>query len=233
MRIIFAPVLLAFAFVLSGCMEQAGSLTSSSKTPEERQLEKEAKSLTQVTRDIVVRNTVEGAVIGAVAGCALAVMFGGDSSDCAAGAAIGGVAGGVGGNQVGRQAAAANQELVKQDQIISNLRGINQRLGGVETRLRSVVRSQNAEINSLRRQLAAGQISDSAYTARVNAINNNRQTVINALAQSENNVVSSRNELVNLERQSGRPLTQSKNAATSTQRRLASIRNSIRLVGSS
>lgn len=231
MRIVLVSMFSCIALLLAGCMENVSQMGfSSNSTPEERELEKEAKSLTQVTRSIVTKNTVEGAVIGAAAGCGLMLLFGGDGGDCAAGAVAGGVVGGVGGNQVGRQAAAANEELVKQDQIIANLKGINERLSGVQTRLRSVVRSQNAEINSLRRQLQNDQISESAYNSRVRAINANRQNVMNSLARSEQNVVSSRNELVSLEQQGGTRLTASKNAATRTQRRLASLRSSIRLV---
>ena len=100
-------VVLCSAFVLTGCNETTlggvgASLTSSGpksaafstkKTKEEIRLEKEVASLNKVTRQIVVNNTVQGAVFGALAGCILADVMGGK---CADGAIAGGVAGGEG-----------------------------------------------------------------------------------------------------------------------------------------
>lgn len=137
-----SPILaaaVALALVTSGCTGTTGgtstgavsSVSVSGKNANEVALEREVMSLQQQTKNIIVRNTVEGAVMGALAGCALAVMMGGDERDCARGAAVGGIAGGVGGNAVGRAAAEKNEELVKQDAILANLKGINSKLGSV------------------------------------------------------------------------------------------------------
>lgn len=208
----------------------ATTAVSTQKTAAERKLEAEAKSLNQVTNNIIVRNTVEGAVVGALAGCGIALLLGGDGDDCAAGAVVGGVAGGVTGNQVGRAAAAKNVELVKRDQVLANLRGVSTRLNSVETNLRAVVRSQNAEIASLNRQLAAGQITKSSYNARVNAINSNRRAVDSALAASERNIVKTRNEIKSAQRQGQGGLGGVESAAASTQDRLARNRKLLALV---
>ncbi|MCB2130167.1 MAG: hypothetical protein KDE03_14080 [Rhodobacteraceae bacterium] len=241
MRTLVLSCFAALVLALSACTETTGGGagvtqsafgSSAQKTAAEKALEKEAQSLTQVTRNIVVKNTVEGAVMGALAGCGLALLMGGGGDDCARGAMVGGVVGGVAGNQVGQKAAAVKKELVRQDAIIANLKGINSKLNGVESNLRKVVNAQNSEIRSLQRQVANKQISSSAYNSRIKAINSNRQTVINALAKSESNVANSRTELVSLERQSGQKLSSSKAAATSTQNRLAALRKSVKLVGS-
>jgi len=204
--------------------------SSSQKTAAEKKLEAEAKSLNQVTNNIIVRNTVEGAVVGALAGCGIALLLGGDGDDCASGAVVGGLAGGVAGNQVGRAAAAKNVELVKRDQILANLRGVSTRLNSVEANLRSVVKAQNAEITSLNRQLAAGQISKSSYNARVNSINSNRRAVDSALASSERNIVKTRNEIKSAQRQGQQGLGSVDSAAASTQDRLARNRKLLALV---
>ncbi|GFE64083.1 YMGG-like glycine zipper-containing protein [Litoreibacter roseus] len=219
--------------LLSACTEESLQLASvtggGNKTPAEKALEKEVKSLNQQTRDIIVRNTVQGALAGAAAGCLVGALIG-DSGDCARGAAAGAVIGGIGGNQVGRKAANVNKELVKQREIIANLNGVNKRLTSVEGNLKRVVASQNAEIRSLRRQRANNQLSSSDYAKRVNAINDNRKAVRNGLGTAEQNVAKSRTELVKLEKEGGRPLTSSKKAASSTQRRLSSLRKSVALV---
>jgi uncharacterized protein YcfJ len=238
-------VLIVVGLALAGCTETtSGSSSSAStkpsssvalssssqKTAAEKKLEAEAKSLNQVTNNIIVRNTVEGAVVGALAGCGIALLLGGDGDDCASGAVVGGLAGGVAGNQVGRAAAAKNVELVKRDQILANLRGVSTRLNSVEANLRSVVKAQNAEITSLNRQLAAGQISKSSYNARVNSINSNRRAVDSALASSERNIVKTRNEIKSAQRQGQQGLGSVDSAAASTQDRLARNRKLLALV---
>lgn len=203
---------------------------SAKKTDAERRLEAEVKSLDQITKDIVTRNTIEGAIAGAAAGCALGILLGGNSRDCARGAVAGGVAGGIAGNQIGRQAAAMNVELVQRDKVLAELTGVSQRLNSVEANLRSVLRSQDAEIASLRRQVAANQISKSSYDARVSAINANRRAVDAGLAKAENNMVSTQQEIRVAQQKGQSNLTPVANATASTKNRLARNRGLIKLV---
>lgn len=229
----FMPILLMFAMFISACTEesmQAVSGNSAGKTAAEKQLETEARSLNKVTKDIIVRNTVEGALVGAAAGCGIALILGGSRSDCLRGAAMGGVAGGVAGNNIGRQAAAKKVELIKADRVLANLSGVSKRLNGVEARLRNVVASQNAELRSLKRQLNAKQVSKSAYQARVNAINSNRRVVSNELLKSEKNVAKTRNEIASARNKGQKGLVSVSKAAASNQARLERVRRSIKLV---
>ncbi|AZB57029.1 hypothetical protein EBL89_17110 [Cereibacter sphaeroides] len=202
----------------------------SNKTPKEISLEKQVKSLNQQSRDIVVRNTVEGAMAGAVVGCGVALLFGGNGDDCVKGAAAGAIVGGVGGNAVGQQAAQKNRDLVKRDEVLAKLKGINASLGSVQTNLRDVLRSQNAEIASLQRQVGANQITQSAYDKRVRAINSNRTAVVKGLQTAETNVSKERMELVSLEKQGGQSLSTLRSAASSTEKRLASLRSTVSLI---
>jgi len=199
------------------------------KTAEEKKLEQEVLSLNQVTRDIVVNNTIQGALAGAAVGCVLAHL---NNGSCGRGAVAGGLFGGVAGNQVGQQAAEAKRDLVQADQTIAKLKNVNARLGSVEEQLRAVVSRQNSEISSLRRQLAAGQVSKSSYDARISAINNNRQTVIAGLAKSENNVAEERALLVSAEKETGQQLSSTRAAVDSTRSRISSLRRSIQLISS-
>ncbi|ABN78940.1 hypothetical protein [Cereibacter sphaeroides] len=204
--------------------------SASNKTPKEISLEKQVKSLNQQSRDILVRNTVEGAMAGAVVGCGIALILGGDGDDCVQTAAAGALVGGVGGNAVGRQAAQKNRDLVKRDQVLAKLKGINASLGSVQTNLRDVLRSQNAEIASLQRQVGANQITQSAYDKRVRAINSNRTAVVKGLQTAETNVSKERMELVSLEKQGGQSLSTLRSAASSTEKRLASLRSTVSLI---
>jgi uncharacterized protein YcfJ len=210
-------------------MQFAGG-SSAGKTEAERKLETEARSLNQVSRNIIVKNTVEGAVIGAAAGCGIAVLLGGNSDDCLRGAAVGGVAGGIGGNAVGRESAAKNEQIVKTAEVVQNLSQVSNRLNGVQAQLASVVRSQDSEIRSLKRQLDANQVSQSTYNARVRAINSNRTAVRNELSKSEANVDKASKQLASARAGGQSDVRSAQRAAASSKARLARTRNSIKLI---
>lgn len=223
---------------LSACTEETMSLPmaagGASQNKElaaaEKTLVAEAKSLSQQSKDIVTRNTVQAAAIGAAAGCGLMLLMGGDANDCMQGAAMGAVAGGAVGYGAGKEAAKANTKLVEQKEVIAKLSGINKKLGSVETRLRSVVRQQDAELASLRRQMSAGQISESAYKARARGVNTNRKAVQSALQKTSGQVDGAYKNLVALEKDGAGDLSRSKVAANSTKSRLNRTMQSIALV---
>ncbi len=234
MRSVTISLVASISMLLTACTDEAiQSATSSSvagKTQQEKQLEKQVKSLDQVSKDIIVNNTVQGALAGAVALCGVALLLGGDGGDCATAAAAGAVVGGIGGNQVGRQAAAKNVEIVNSKQVLANLSNVSKQLNSVEANLRSVLRSQDAELKSLRRQVDGGQLSESAYNKRVKAIKSNRQVVSNELARSEKNMDGTITEL-RAASQKGQPgLGGATNAAVSNKNRLARTRASIKLL---
>jgi hypothetical protein len=234
-RTLTVTLLFISSLVLTACVEGGTGLptvaaSSANKTDEERKLEAEAKSLNKVTGDIIARNTVQGVAVGAIAGCGIALLLGGDAADCAAGAVVGGVAGGVAGNAAGRAAANANKELIKRDRLIADLKGVSTRLNGVEARLNSVLRAQNAEINSLNRQLKSKQISQSSYSQRMQAINSNRKVVSGELLKSEKNIAKTRNEIKAAQQQGQQGLVSADRAAASNQARLAKTRQQIKLL---
>lgn len=238
MRKYLAVCIVLAVAIVSGCTEQSGTLagfgggSSAGKTAAERQLEQQVSGLTEVSRDIVVTNTLQAAAFGAAAGCGLALLFGGEGKDCLIGGAAGGVIGGVAGNQVGQQAAAANAEMVRQDQIISNLRGVNAQLDTVEVNLRNVIASQNAEMSSLRGQLASQEVSRASYDARMAAIASNRRTVAQGLDASQTNMARSYDRLVAIEQENGENLAGSRAAVLGTRDRVAAMRQSVALVPS-
>ena len=228
--IFMSATLLVSACVEGGTGLPVGASASAQKTDAERKLEAEARSLNKVTGDIITRNTVQGVAVGAIAGCGLAVLMGGDASDCAKGALVGGAVGGVAGNAAGRAAANANKELIKRDRLIADLKGVSTRLNGVQSNLSRVLRSQNAEIKSLNRQLASKQLSQSSYNARMRAINANRKVVSNELLKSEKNIIKTRNEIKTAQQKGQRNLGGADRAAASNQARLAKTRKQIQLL---
>lgn len=236
MRQLLVAGLVSSALVLSACTEasMSGSGYSSSasvagKTAAERDLEAQVRDLNKVTQNIVVSNTVQGAVVGAIAGCGLVLLLGGNGNDCAKGAVAGGVVGGVAGNQVGQTAAQKKRKLVQRDQVLANLKGVSAKLDGVEGKLHAVLKSQDAELASLRRQVKANQVSQSAYNQRLNAINANRKAVDAGLATSETNIVKTREEIKTAKAQGQSDLGTVDAAAASTQQRLARNRKLIAL----
>lgn len=235
MRKILIGLLMAAFGLVAACDEVASTsgvpgASSAGKTAAERKLEADAKSLNQVSKKIIVNNTVQGALVGAAAGCGIALILGGNGSDCAAGAAAGGLIGGIGGNQVGQKAAQKNKEIVQTAAVVGNLAAVSKRLNTVEAELRSVLRSQDAEIRSLRRQVQAGQVSQSAYNARVRAIKSNRAVVNNELVKSERSVQEASNQLASAQKQGQPGLTKARQAAASNQRRLERTRSLIKQI---
>lgn len=234
---------IAVAFMATACTENMGAATggtpqaaatkpivAAGKNAQEVALEKDVQSLSKQTQDIIVRNTVEGALVGAALGCGLILAMGGDRDDCVRGALIGGVAGAAGGNAIGQQTAAKNNELVKQDAILANLKGVNSKLEGVTAKLDTVLKAQSTEIASLRRQVDSKQISQSQYDSRLKSINSNRKAVSDGLLTAEKNVAGSRTQLVALEKEGGTPIPSLKEAASSTEKRLATLRGTVSLI---
>ena len=235
MNKIISSGFIVIAMLLSACVSDTVNQVTQSgnrgtKTAAELKLEKSARSLNQVSKDIIVKNTVEGAVIGAAVGCGLALILGGNGADCAKGAAVGAIGGGVAGNAVGKKAASKNEQIVKRDQVLKNLTGVSQRLNTVEAQLQGVVRSQNSEIASLRRQLANGQIEKTAYSNRVKSINANRTAVKASLQKSSKNMANTSNEIRAAQRKGQTGLGGADKATVNTKARMDRTIRSIKTI---
>ncbi len=237
MNRILVLIAVMFSLFLSACneesMQMASMSSSGKKTSQELQLEAEARSLNKQTQNIIVRNTIEGALVGAGVGCAIGAVFGGGDNkgrSCAQGAVAGGVLGAVGGNAVGRKAAQKNVQLIQRDKVLANLTNVSRQLNRVEGSLRSVLASQNAEIRSLRRQLANKQVTKASYDARVSAINSNRRTVSNELKKGEANIDKTRQEIRVAQSNGQRSLGSIDLAAASNKQRLQRTRSQIALI---
>jgi len=241
----FSIIAVSCGLVLAGCQEvsaptQSGASATPAaatqsatvtrgKTREEVELERKVRNLDTISRNIVVSNTIQGAVVGAAVGCIFQEARG---QDCKDGLVAGGLLGALGGAAVGNAAAQANRDIVKAEETLAKVKGVQKELGVIEADLRAIVRRQNSEIASLRRQVSAGQVSKSAVDARLAAINNNRAAISNGLLKANQNLATEREELVTLAAQGGQNVSGTRNAVDSTQRRIRSLRNTVQLISS-
>ncbi len=223
-------ILILSIFSVSACMDASGSMSnsrtntskSSQLASEELALLSEAKSLVKQSNDIITRNTIDGALVGAAIGCGLSLALGGNADDCVSGGLLGGVTGAAVGNNAGTKAAKANETLVKQKQIINKLGIVNVKLDSIEKKLLSVLKKQNEEILSLETQLRAGQISDGELKSRVRGINASRKALRSSLQQASSKIDKAYDRSVKLENSGDGDFSASKIAARSTKKRLTS-----------
>lgn len=180
-------------FALSGCMQGVEGLSlGSSQSTAEREAIQATQSLARQTRDIITRNALQGAAAGAgIAGLGT-LLAGGSGGDAARNAAIGAVIGGAGGAAVGSAAAEKNTQIRNREATLADLQQTNQEITAARASVQRAISEQNREIAGLRRQLQAGEISQSAYTSRVNSINRTRGQIRSNLSQASDNLASDR-----------------------------------------
>lgn len=197
--------------LLSACVDGTNGIMSNfgggEKTANEIALEKEAKEFASDSRKIVVQNVLQGAAVGALAGCGLALLTG---EDCRRSAAAGAVAGGIGGAVAGSLAADANTELEQQKSIVANLKSTGQSLSKIETRLNQVVAAQRKEVAMLNARVKANEISDADRSARLKAINHNRAVVAAALESGVDGLEKTNTSIISFEGNSGKSMSRSK-----------------------
>lgn len=185
----------AFAALLvltiAGCAQTKTPFASSMNRDEattavsqqEQVLTEQAVALDRMSKDLVRRTTVNGAAFGAAAGCGMAIV-GGSKNKCIQAALVGGVLGGVTGHMNGKAQVKKRVEIVELSRVLPSLRETSSQLdivsGGVET----LIAQQDAEIIALKKQVAAGQISQETYSARLSDIRMVRSELAQSLSLS-------------------------------------------------
>lgn len=81
----------------------------------------EQDDLNKMTRDIIRKSTVNGAAIGAVAGCGLVLLSPSNAKNCVTGALAGGVVGATVGAAQGKKQAAKRVELVSPSALVRSI----------------------------------------------------------------------------------------------------------------
>ncbi|CUH79520.1 hypothetical protein [Tropicibacter naphthalenivorans] len=177
--------------VTSGCSTltpsvtrtDTAALTATQVAPGQRdaQMLKQTAALEAATRDLVRKSTVQGAAIGAVAGCGLAAVTGAGKNQCLGGALAGGVVGAVVGNARGKAQVEKRVEIVSLSRVMPSLRDADAQMSLVGQNLPQMLAAQDAEIAALDSQLATGQITRAAHAARVGEIREVRETIAASL----------------------------------------------------
>lgn len=144
----------------------------------------QARALDQMTKDILRRTTMQGAAIGAAAGCGLAVVSASEGGKCLMGALAGGAAGAVVGNAVGQRKVRERVELVSLSRVTPAISGAQKQMATLTETMPGLLESQDQEIADLKAAHAAGEISDKAYAGRMAEIRAARAEVAQALSMS-------------------------------------------------
>lgn len=188
MRFALISVLLG-AVALSGCTTasmnfaepEVASRSLATRPSAEVTLEAQAVALEGMTRDIIRKSTMQGAALGAVAGCSLAMISATSASRCLGGVVVGGALGAATGHQLGQKSAQARLSLIATEDVAQSLSRASARLGTVTSGLSEVLDAQDAERAELATQLADGRLSQEAYDARLEEMIATRRAVAQAL----------------------------------------------------
>ena len=230
----------AIALALSGCVpsnepmfSSRGSITSEAATANaasEIQMAEQTKALNSMTRDIIRKSTMNGAAIGALAGCGMAVLSAGNAKNCVSAALSGGAVGAIAGNIKGRQQAAKRVELVSPSALVRSIGKADDHMETVSRDLPSLLAKQDAELTSLNRQLGAGQITETQYAKRFEIIKANREQLAEALGLSASQANEAHSNLKNAQSQGQTGLDWHLSATQNLAREATSARSAISLL---
>lgn len=182
------------ALGLSGCMGSTASMISSrgaspdqiiaSAATSEVRMSAQAAALNQMTGDIVRKSTLQGAAIGALAGCGLVVLSANNIRNCVGGALVGGAIGAVAGQANGHAQTAKRIELVSPSVLVRSIGKANDAMENVTRNLPGLLAEQDAELEKLNRKVAKGEITQAQFEHRYEAIRANRAQLAEALSLS-------------------------------------------------
>ena len=187
-----ASALLALS--VSGCVSSSEPMFSSrGAAPEqvsdlnatnEIQMQEQTNALNKMTRNIIRKSTVNGAAVGAVAGCGLVLLSPGNAKNCVTGALAGGVVGAAVGAAQGKKQAAKRVELVSPSALFHSIRKVDDRMDVVSRDLPQLLKQQDAELASLNAKMTSGQITEDQFAHHFQLIKANRVQLAEALSLS-------------------------------------------------
>lgn len=172
----------AFLFCLGACTELPS--LGSAKTSEEREAIAATRSLVVRSNAIILKNTLQGAGLGALIGGGGTLIAGGSTKDAVRNAGIGAAAGAAGGAAVGSAVGNADSEIQARKKALEKLNQTNAQVTEARSKVQSALNAQNRELNTLRKQLRAGEVTRAQYDARVTSMNNTRKALKENLARS-------------------------------------------------
>ena len=141
-------------------------------------------ALNQSAEDLLRRSTVDGAIIGAVLGCNVTALTGGNARKCATGAAVADVGGAIVGNMRGEREVAARVELVSANDLARDINTATSQFQSIKAALPTFLAEQEAELNRLTMQLITGEIDQAQHDRDVAVIVAQRAELANALTMA-------------------------------------------------
>jgi len=146
----------------------------------EMKMQEQADALSSMTRSIIRKSTVQGAAIGAFAGCGLIILSASNAKNCVSGGAIGAVAGAAS----GKKQAVKRVELVSPSALVRVIGKADDRMDVVTRDLPNLLKKQDTELSLLNDRMKSGQISEDQYAHRFEVIKANRAELAEALSLS-------------------------------------------------
>lgn len=156
-------------------MEQVGSMNAGRVVARAQELE-------AMSREILRRTTLQGAAIGAVAGCGLAAVTGSGTSKCVTGALAGGAVGAVAGNAVGQAQVKQRVEIVELSRVMPAVRDAGAKMELMQSDLPALLAAQKAEVAALDAGLADGSVTIEEHAARLSEMRDTRKQLAEALS---------------------------------------------------
>lgn len=197
-------LLIAFVTTIGGCGQldivsrgnaALDPTTTVSASASEQRLTEQAIALDQMTRDLKRKATLQGAAIGAAAGCGLAVVSASSGGQCVAGALAGGAVGAVAGHAAGQKAVEKRVELVSLSRVTPVLAEAKNQMALVNQGLPEMLAAQSAETERLDGQLRSGDITQAQYDARLGKMQAARAELAEVLTLSASQVRAARQAL--------------------------------------
>lgn len=185
---------LTVSIALSGCLpSNEPTFSSRGAGPEtismhnasnEMKMQEQADALSSMTRSIIRKSTVQGAAIGAFAGCGLIILSASNAKNCVSGAVVGGAIGAVAGAASGKKQAVKRVELVSPSALVRVIGKADDRMDVVTRDLPNLLKKQDTELSLLNDRMKSGQISEDQYAHRFEVIKANRAELAEALSLS-------------------------------------------------
>lgn len=182
------------AIGLAGCMKISDPMISSrgvspdqvmaSAAGHETAMAQQADALSRMTQDIIRKSTVNGAALGALAGCGLVVLSASNAKNCVGGALAGGAIGAIAGNAQGKAQAAKRIELVSPSALVRSIGKADDQMEAVSRDLPQLLAAQDAELDALNRKMASGALTEAQFAQRFEVIKANRAQLAEALSLS-------------------------------------------------
>ena len=188
MRISSLVISAALIVGVAGCAKEEGAefvmRNADGATAEHIVLQEQAVTLTQMTRDIVRKSTLNGAALGAVAGCGLAAVSTSNAGKCVGGLVAGAAAGAALGHAHGTTQASKRMQLVSPSALVRSIGKTSDQVAQIEMTLPSLLAAQDIELSDLTKQMEQGAITAATFAARADQIRADRSALSQALMLS-------------------------------------------------